>query len=242
MRASLLVIADRPIVELISRAASPEAWSVHQGEFGSNCIKAVQLLRPTVVIVDAREGGSHMADLCRTIRLERGSILLLVALVLPDQPEYLGLLEAGVDECWAEAIDSAGLRVRLSTIHRRLSQSERSTVVRCGTVELNLERYTVQSSGPAVRLTVKQLNVLKHLMEKQGMVVPRRELLERYWGPGTLDDGSIRTCVRRLRQLLAATGAVDVIRTAAGGYVFETSAAPVKVSWRDHEGIRRAHG
>jgi DNA-binding response OmpR family regulator len=151
----------------------------------------------------------------------------LVALVGARQSDRLELLEAGADDIWVDPVDSRELQVRLTGMYRRLHRSRPARVVRYGGVELDLDRYTVRFSGPPVKLTVKQVQVLQLLMENAGVVVSRTQLLENGWHNAELDGAVVRTFIKRLRQVLVVTGADDVIRSASGGYVFETEPAPV---------------
>lgn len=231
MPARLLVIADHDTVDRISKVAPDEWWTIRSAELGTS-LKTTLLLRPDAIILDAREPGQSFAEFCRTLRsIEDMAHLPLVALVGAARANDLELLEAGVDDCWAERIESRQFVIRLMGIHRRLDRSRPPRILRHGEVELDLDRYTVRSSGSPVQLTARQLIVLQYLMERAGVSVSYRDLLERAWCNTELGEGAVRTCIKRLRRALTATGAVNVIRNVSGGYLFDTGTQPLKLPW-----------
>lgn len=229
MSARLLVISQDNTAAQICAIAEAEGWTARAAELGSGCLNAAQRFRPDLIILDARPSSPSFAELCRCIRsIDEIAAATLVTLVGSSQADYGSLLEAGADECWFERADAREFRIRLGAVHRRCRSRSSSSVIRCGEVELDLDRYTVRCSGPPAQLTSSQLRVLKYLMDNAGTYVPHNVLLERAWGRCDLDIGAIRACVKRLRNALAATGAMNVIRSVKGGYLFDTEPAPVR--------------
>jgi len=57
-----------------------------------------------------------------------------------------------------------------------------------------------------VELTRLEFNVLSYLIQRLGMPVSTRELLENVWGDDTRSVDTVRTCVRRLRKQLGDEG------------------------------------
>lgn len=229
MLARLLTIADESIASEITSLAQSEGWTAYQYELGSGSLAAAQRLRPDLVILDSRSASQSFGELCRCFRsIDELTGATLVALVSPGQPNYATLLEAGADECWSEPLDSQEFRIRLRAVYRRYQGLKASSVIRRGEVELDLDRYTVRSTGHPARLTSSQVTVLKYLMKNSGIFVSHKELLERAWGRSDLDSGAVRACMKRIRNALAATGAENVIRSVRGGYLFDTESAPMR--------------
>ena len=77
-----------------------------------------------------------------------------------------------------------------------------------------LTKHTVKVNDQAVVLTFKEFELLCYLMENEGMVLTRDQLLSRIWGYDF--DGETRTVdvhIRTLRQKLgAASGYIETIR------------------------------
>ena len=60
--------------------------------------------------------------------------------------------------------------------------SSPDAVYRFGTAEVNFDTWEVRVGGQPVRLTSLEMKLLKYLVDHEGKVVPRKELLEKVWG------------------------------------------------------------
>lgn len=76
--------------------------------------------------------------------------------------------------------------------------------VRFEDFELDLRSYQVRRSGRTLKLERIPMEVLFLLVQRQGQLVTREEIIEKLWGKDTfLDtDNAINTAIRKIRQLL----------------------------------------
>ena len=92
----------------------------------------------------------------------------------------------------------------------------------CGPIALTVSSHDVSVDGENVALTLKEFDLLRTLMQNEGHVLSRRQLLEDVWGMTYV--GETRTVdvhIQTLRQKLAAAveGADAYIQTVRGvGY------------------------
>ncbi|MCZ6635330.1 MAG: response regulator transcription factor [bacterium] len=86
---------------------------------------------------------------------------------------------------------------------------------------INLDRYEVRIKGQVIELTLKEYELLKHLVSHKGRVFTRSDLLDSIWGYDYY--GGMRTVdvhIRRLRSKLGDIG--NNISTVRGvGYKFD---------------------
>ena len=86
--------------------------------------------------------------------------------------------------------------------------------LRHGPICIRVSRHEVMEHGRRVELTLKEFELLRYLIENQGIVLSRDQLLTRIWGYGF--DGETRTVdvhIRTLRQKLGASGAcIETVR------------------------------
>jgi DNA-binding response OmpR family regulator len=107
-----------------------------------------------------------------------------------------------------------------------LATSERNSVghvLRAGDLEVRPDDFTALVNGKPLALTVRELQLLTALAERQGRIVSRAELYAVVWGePYRKADRSVDVYVAKLRQKLAdALPGVDFIHTHFGfGYRF----------------------
>ena len=88
---------------------------------------------------------------------------------------------------------------------------------------MNLNDTSAAVRGEKIDLTKNEFLILKTLMEKQGKVVSREEIMERLWGNDEfVDDNTLTVNITRIRKKLEAAGVNDFITTKRGlGYLVE---------------------
>jgi DNA-binding response OmpR family regulator len=72
----------------------------------------------------------------------------------------------------------------------------------------------------SIELTKNELRILSLLMERQGAIVPREEIMDALWQTDAfVDDNTLTVNINRLRKKLGEIGAEDLLKTRRGqGY------------------------
>ena len=134
-------------------------------------------------------------------------------------------MNMGGDDFIAKPFDLQVLTAKLQAVLRRSYGSElASHSIECGEVVLNLNDTSAAVRGEKIDLTKNEFLILKTLMEKQGKVVSREEIMERLWGNDEfVDDNTLTVNITRIRKKLEAAGVNDFITTKRGlGYLVGT--------------------
>lgn len=178
----------------------------NQQQFG------LALLDASLCSQAAAERASWAKSFCR--RSDLGVILLSAE---GDSRESTRALNLGADDYVCKPFHEAELLARIRAVMRRypaanVSDSSRPTNAPW---RLNLAgRHLAAPNGARVRLTGREMDLLKLLSEQLGKAVSRehiaRSLMGRDWLPG---DRSMDVLVRRLRSKLDAVGGRELIKT-----------------------------
>ena len=138
-------------------------------------------------------------------------------------------LDAGADDYLAKPFGMMELVSRVNALLRRAgAPAAARDELTCGPVVLTVSAHTVSVGGQPGALTLKEFDLLRALMQNEGRVLSRRQLLEDVWGVTYV--GETRTVdvhVQTLRQKLAAAsdGADALIQTVRGvGYCVKSPA------------------
>ena len=134
-------------------------------------------------------------------------------------------LDAGADDYLAKPFGMMELVSRCNALLRRAvrqpaPQAKRLLV--CGPIEVDLDAREVHAGGVAAELTLKEFDLLSELIENQGRVLSRAQLLERVWeityvGETRTVDAHVQTLRHKLS--VACPGAEECIQTVRGvGY------------------------
>lgn len=131
-------------------------------------------------------------------------------------------MNMGADDFISKPFDLQVLTAKLQAVLRRSygTNLERHVLV-CGEVVLNLDDTSATVTGKRLELTKNEFLMLKVLMERQGQVVGREEMMERLWGAEEfVDDNTLTVNMARLRRKIEAAGVTDFIKTKRGlGYI-----------------------
>jgi len=122
-------------------------------------------------------------DLCRTLRSRgiRTPIIMLTARG-EEKDRVLGL-DLGADDYLTKPFSIRELLARIKAVLRRTDASggdvERFAF---GAVELDFQRFEARVGDEQIHLSPKEFTLLKFLIQNEGRVVPRSELLDSVWG------------------------------------------------------------
>ena len=211
----LIAEDDRDIAELISHYLTKAGWSAHVAVAGDQALAYVRNHPVDVVILDLMLPGMSGFEVCQALRSERATadlpIIMLTARA--EEGDRVRGLELGADDYVSKPFSPNELVARVRAVVRRTRRSEPTdTILRLGSIVMDLSRHTVSNDGTEVTLTAKEFLLLQFFLEHRGRVLSRDRLLEDVWGYRY--TGGTRTVdvhVRRLREKLPVL--VDALTT-----------------------------
>jgi two-component system response regulator MtrA len=180
---------------------------------------------PDTVFIDAGSGSFEPLELCRTLRMEATTPMILSS-TRTEEDYILQAYESGIDEYVVKPFSPRILTAKIKVLLKRARSLPLASVsnLMAGDVELSPERRTVRLAGrPEINLTNLEFRLLYCLMSNQGRVVPTETIVERVWGySGEADYRLVKGLVRRLRRKVEAdTKQPRYIKTIPGvGYAF----------------------
>jgi DNA-binding response OmpR family regulator len=166
-------------------------------------------LPPDVVILDLTLPGMSGIEACRRLRdWYEGPVLVLS--VRGGERDKIAALDAGADDYVTKPFAAGELLARLRALMRRANpHAEPVTEVEVGGLRVDFARRVVTLDARPVRLTRLEFEILALLARNAGRVVTSRTLLERVWGPNSVDDTqALRVHISHLRQKIERPGDV----------------------------------
>ena len=161
-------------------------------------------------------------EILRRVRLAHPTRPVIVLTARGAEPDRVTGLRLGADDYVVKPFSLKELAARCKVALRRAQGEvgEAPQGYRDENFEVDFEAYVMRYRGQEIRLTPKEFEIFRHLVERAGRVVTRERLLERIWGyEGDVETRSIDAHIRRLRQKLGP--ARDHVETVVGlGYRF----------------------
>src|SRR5439155_5271716 len=183
---------------------------------GEEALAEVERLRPRMVILDIGLPGQDGFDVCRGIRA-RSSVPILMLTARDEEADRVAGLEVGADDYVSKPFSPRELAARIKAILRRTESRSSEQSFSVGDVELRRDSREGKVAGEPVDLTAKEFDLLAWLVEHNGIVFSREQLLDRVWGMAY--HGVTRTVDVHVAQLRRKLRRPELVRTVRGaGY------------------------
>ena len=205
----ILVVEDEPdIRKLVQYNLAQERYKVLEAEDGEQALKILQRDKPNLLILDLMLPGLSGIELCRILRdrtdTARLPILMLTAKA-GETDRVLGL-EMGADDYLTKPFSPRELVARVRAILRRAAsaaQTESLPAYDKGGLKIDFTTYEVFARGKNVKLTLKEFELLRFLVQNPNRVLSRDQLLDRVWGGETfVTPRTVDVHIRRLRKAI----------------------------------------
>jgi DNA-binding response OmpR family regulator len=203
-RGSVLVVDDEPtIADVVSRYLERAGYETRSAPDGAAALALAGESRPDLVVLDLMLPGMDGLEVMRRLRAagngHRVPVILLTAKGEPVD-RVIGL-RLGADDYVAKPFSPAELVARVDAVLRRVDpEPEAEDPIVFGDLELDPVARRVTVRGEEAQLTVREYDLLLHLMRHPGQVFSRDQLMESVWQYSFYSDTSTVTVhVRRLR-------------------------------------------
>ena len=196
----VLVVDDEPpIRKLLRMGLSANGYQVLEAPDGKT---AIALLReaPDLVILDLGLPDTQGHDLLRAIRANSESVPIVVLSSRDDEAGKVQALDFGADDYVTKPFSMEELlaRMRAALRHQLQTHGERP-VFRAGELSVDLVRRIVKVGDKEIKLSPKEYDLLRVLVQHAGKVLTHKLLLGELWDDFT-DAQYLRVYVRQLRQ------------------------------------------
>ena len=195
----MLVVDDDPaLAEMLGIVLQTEGFEPSVVADGDRALAAFRSTKPDLVLLDLMLPGTDGIDICRQIRAESGTPIVMLTARGDTVDVVLGL-ECGADDYIIKPFKPKELVARMRARLRRNDAGE-SEVLHIGDVTIDVAGHVVSRDGAPVPLTPLEFDLLAALARKPGQVFTREQLLEQVWGyRHAADTRLVNVHVQRLR-------------------------------------------
>jgi phosphate regulon transcriptional regulator PhoB len=203
----ILVVEDEPdIRKLVQYNLIQERFSVLEAEDGEQALKVLQRETPNLVILDLMLPGLSGMELCKLLkqRSETAKLPILMLTAKAGEADRIVGLEMGADDYLAKPFSPREMVARVRAILRRSEAKPATEAVPAyekGSLKIDFSTYEVFVRGKPVKLTLKEFELLRFLVQNPSRVLNRDQLLDRVWGGETfVTPRTVDVHIRRLRK------------------------------------------
>lgn len=204
----LIVEDEKDLVKLIRYNLEKEKFRVTCARDAETGLKLARKSKPDLILLDIMLPKMDGLEFLRTIRPEVEIPIILLSAKRSEVDRILGL-KLGADDYMVKPFSVGELQARIAGLLRRhaggTGASAAKTSVAVGGIEIDFERHEILVRGKLAHLAPKEFAILKLLIEANGKVLSRDQLLEIIWGHEKdmeIDTRTVDQHIARLRRKL----------------------------------------
>ena len=194
----LVVDDDLALAEMLGIVLRGEGFEPVFCSDGSEALRVFRESRPDIVLLDLMLPGKDGVDVCRLIRAESGTPIVMLT-AKSDTVDVVVGLEAGADDYIVKPFKPKELVARVRARMRR-SEDSAPAELRIADLIIDVAGHSVRQGELNLSLTPLEFDLLLCLARKPGQVFTREALLEEVWGyRHSADTRLVNVHVQRLR-------------------------------------------
>lgn len=185
-----------------------EGYRVLSAGSAESGLKSVRTNKPDLIILDIMLPGIDGLEFLRLLRRESRTPVILLSARRGETDRILGL-KLGADDYVVKPFSHGELLARVEARLRPAAAPGEERSASVGAMSIDVARHQVTVKGKPVRLAPKEFSLLRLLVEADGKVLSRDQLLELIWGHDKsmeIDTRTVDQHVARLRRKLGEEG------------------------------------
>lgn len=235
MAEKILIVDDEvSLQETLSYKLRKEGYEVEVAGDGLTALELARTTNPDLVILDVMLPGMDGFEVCRTLRQETNTPVLMLT-ARDDEIDRVVGLEVGADDYLPKPFSVRELIARVKALLRRVrlireemgtaaQEASQPKVMTFDNLEIDLTRREVRLDGEVIPCKPKEYELLTFMGQHKGRVLTRELILERVWGWGFVGNSrTVDVHIRWLREKIEPIPEKPqrIITVRGAGYRFE---------------------
>lgn len=218
----LLIEDERLLAESLKTLLTAKGFQVEVVYDGETGAEYAQLGIYDLLILDVMIPGLNGLQVARQVRAMRCNVPILMLTAKSDISDRIEGLNAGADYYLTKPFDSRELLACINALLRR--QGNQVDVMRFGNTELDLSTSVLRCGEHSVRLSAREFDVMRALLQGGERITSKESLLAKVWGyESNAVDNHVEVYIAFLRRKLHAIGSDVSIETQRRmGYYLES--------------------
>ncbi|MBQ9079119.1 MAG: response regulator transcription factor [Ruminococcus sp.] len=193
----LIVEDNKELADLLCDFLRAENYTVSVAETGEKALSLYEKYGARLVVLDIMLPGMDGFAVCRKIREESNTPILIVSAKTEKEDKLNGLV-LGADDYIEKPYDIDILLAKIAGIFKRRYALDE---VICGDIKINKVSRTVCKNDAKLEMTAKEFDLLVLLIENKGKALTKEYLFNQIWGSDSFSEQQTLTVhIKWLRQ------------------------------------------
>lgn len=224
----VLLIDDEPqILRALKTILAANDFQIASAANGEMGIALAVAQPPDIIILDLTLPDMDGIHVVETIR-EWSRVPIIILSVRDNEKDKVAALDKGADDYLTKpfGIEELLARIRVALRHSEQTIGNKQTIIKAGSISIDLARHMVMNNDEEIRLTVTEFKLLSYLAAHPDRVLTHQAILTQVWGFSELDHVEyLRVYIGQLRKKLEVNpDDPQILVTEPGiGYRFRTT-------------------
>lgn len=186
MEKDLICVVDdeSSIIDFIRIYLEKEGFLVKSYTDGLEAFEGIRQNAPALVVLDVMLPGMDGFDICKTLRMEKNNVPIIMLTAKDEEIDKIIGLELGADDYLTKPFNPRELVARIKAVLRRnkLPHHSSMSILKVGDLKIDTKRREVMVGDVLIQLRTQEFELLRVLAEEDGRVFSREQLLNFAWG------------------------------------------------------------
>ena len=208
----LLIEDEKLLADSLKTLLTAKGFQVEAVYDGDTGAEYAELGIYDLLILDVMMPGLNGFEVARRVRAKRCAVPILMLTARSDLMDRIEGLNAGADYYLTKPFDTRELLACINALLRR--QGAQVDTLRYGDTELDLSTSILRCGENSVRLSAREFDVMRALLQAGERITSKESLLARVWGyDSNAVDNHVEVYIAFLRRKLTAIGSDVTIET-----------------------------
>ena len=208
----LLIEDEKLLADSLKTLLTGKGFQVETVYDGQTGAEYAELGIYDLLILDVMMPGLNGYEVARRVRAKRCAVPILMLTAKSDLMDRIEGLNAGADYYLTKPFDTRELLACINALLRR--QGSQVDALRYGNTELDLGTSILCCGEKSVRLSAREFDVMRALLQAGERITSKESLLARVWGyDSDAVDNHVEVYIAFLRRKLEAIGSDVTIET-----------------------------
>lgn len=217
----LIVEDDAGISDFVIPELEHEGYETCLAVTGREALEKFEKEKPDLILLDIMLPELNGLEVLRRIRA-KSTVPVILETARGETIDKINGLNLGADDYISKPFEIEELLARINALLRRVSFAKQNELTLAyKSLTLNVERMSMNFEQSEVPLSKTEFLLLKLLIENQGKVLSRSQIIDGIWGPGHfIDENTVDVYVGYLRSKISDYTKDEYIKTVRGaGYM-----------------------
>ena len=216
----LLAEDERSLSDALVRVFTSEKYEVDTVYDGESALDYALSGIYDVILLDILMPKMKGTEVLRELRKREVATPVLMLTALSSSEDKVAGLDLGADDYLTKPFSISELLARVRALIRRRGQLVSDNKLNYQNISLDMSTYKLSSQSGNIKLSVKEFEIMRYLLERPTFVAKKEELILKVWGyDSEFESNNLEAYMSFLRKKLKQLGAEFTINSVRGvGY------------------------